>query len=117
MGIVVETGAFVAAELRREPDSSGTPLTWDSLLGGLADEGAVLPAAAYAELVMGEHLAGNDAEAAARRARIDALVARVPANDLTVAPTALKLDFPVLAGRPFGEGGFRRVAGLVEEQL
>ena len=40
----------------------------------------------------------------------------IPANDLAVAATALHLDFPVLVG-PSGEGHFRRVSGLVVEQL
>ena len=143
MGVVVDTSALVASEFRRESDSSGAPLTWDSLLGRLANESAVLPAAAYAELLVGVHLASNEVQAVARRVRIDTLVARVPvidfnasiarnwarafaklqrsgepipANDLAVAATALHLDFPVLVG-PSGEGHFRRVAGLVVEQL
>lgn len=143
MGVVVDTSALVAAERRRETFASGTPLTWDSLVGRLANESAVLPAAVYAELLAGVHLASNEARAVARRARIDTLVARVPvidfnasiarhwarafaklqrsgepipANDLAVAATALHLDFPVLVG-PSGEGHFRRVAGLVVEQL
>ena len=40
----------------------------------------------------------------------------IPANDLAVVATALHLDFPVLVG-PSGEAHFRRVAGLVVEQL
>lgn len=143
MGVVVDTSALVAAERRREDDISGTQLTWGSLLGRLANESAVLPAAVYAELLVGVHLAGSSSRAAARRARIDALTARVPiidfnaaiahhwarvfaelrragepipANDLAVAATALHLEFAVLVG-PSGEGHFRRVAGLVVEQL
>ena len=143
MGVVVDTSALVAAERRRETDASGTPLTWGSLLGRLANESAVLPAAVYAELLVGVHLASNATQAAARRARIDALVARIPvidfnasiarhwaralaklqrsgepipANDLAVAATALHLDIPVLVG-PSGEGHFRRVEGLAVEQL
>lgn len=118
-------------------------MTWNRLLGRLADESAMLPAAVYAELLVGIHVAGTEAQAAMRRARIDALVARIPvidlnvsiarhsarafaklrrsgepilANDLAVAATALHLDFPVLVG-PSGEAHFRRVAGLVVEQL
>ena len=143
MGVVVDTSALVAAERRRETDSSGAPLTWSDLLGRLADESAVLPAAAYAELLVGVHLAANATRAAARRARIDALTARVPivdfdaaiarqwarlfadlrragepipANDLAVAATALHLGFAVLVG-PSGEGHFRRVSGLRVERL
>ena len=143
MGVVVDTSALVAAERRRETDSSGAELTWDRLLGRLSNDRAVLPAAVYAELLAGVHLANNLAQAAARRARIDALTAHlpiidfdaaiarqwartfaelrrngkaIPANDLAIAATALHLEFPVLVG-PSGEGYFRRVAGLVVEQL
>lgn len=143
MGVVVDASALAAAVRRRETDASGTPLTWNRLLGRPANESTVLPAAVYAELLVRIHLAGNEAQAAARRARIDALVARIPvidfngsigrhsaralakvrrsgepipANDLAVAATALHLGFPVLAG-PSGEAHFRRVAGLVAEQL
>ena len=55
MGVVVDTSALVAAERRRESDSSGTLPTWSELLGRLADENAVLPAATYAELLVGVH--------------------------------------------------------------
>ena len=143
MGVVVDTSALVAAERRREAGSSGAALSWNSLLGRLADESAVLPAAAYAELLVGVHLAAGPARAAARRARIDALAARVPivdfdaaiarrwarlfadlrragqlipANDLAVAATALHLGFAVLVG-PSGEGHFHRVSGLRVERL
>lgn len=143
MGVVVDTSALVAAERRRGRSSPGDPLRWSSLLGRLADEKAVLPAAAYAELFVGVHLAAGAARAAARRARIDALTARVPivdfdaaiarrwaqlfadlrrageiipANDLAVAATALHLGFAVLVG-PSGERHFRRVSGLRVERL
>ena len=143
MGVVVDTSALVAAECRRETGPSGDPLTWKGLLGRLANEAAVLPAAAYAELLVGVHLAANARRAAARRARIDALAARVPivdfdaaiarrwarlfadlrrtgeiipANDLAVAATALHLGFGVLVG-PSGEEHFRRVSGLRVERL
>lgn len=143
MGVVVDTSALVAAERRRATDSSGDPLTWSGLLGRLADESAVLPAAAYAELLVGVHLAAGAARAAARRARIDALAARVPivdfdaaiarrwarlfadlrgageiipANDLAVAATALHLGYGVLVG-PTGERHFDRVRGLRVERL
>lgn len=143
MGVVVDTSALVAAERRRETSSSGDPLTWKGLLGRLADDSAVLPAAAYAELLVGVHLAGSARRAAARRARVDALAARVPivdfdaaiarrwarlfadlrrtgelipANDLAVAATALHLGFGVLVG-PSGEKHFRRVSGLRVEPL
>lgn len=85
MGAVVDTSALVAAVRRRETDASGTPLSWNRLLGRLANESTVLPAAAYAELLVGIHLAGNEAQAAARRARIDALVARIPVIDFNAS--------------------------------
>ena len=40
----------------------------------------------------------------------------IPSNDLAIAATALHLEFSVLVGYS-GEGHFRRVAGLVVEQL
>ena len=143
MGVVVDTSVLVAAERSRETDSSGNQVTWSRLLGRLENESAVLSAAVYAELLVGVHLAKSVAQAAARRARIDALTERVPiidfnaaiarqwarifaelrrggqpipANDLAIAATALHLEFSVLVG-PSGEGHFRRVAGLVVEQL
>ena len=85
MGVVVDTSALVAAERRREDDISGTQLTLCSLLGRLASESAVLPAAVYAELLVGVHLAGTPAQAAAPRARIDAHIAREAIIDFNAA--------------------------------
>lgn len=85
MAVVVDTSALVAAERRREDDISGTQLTLCSLLGRLASESAVLPAAVYAELLVGVHLAGSPAQAAAPRARIDAHIAREPIIDFNAA--------------------------------
>ena len=143
MGVVVDTSALVAAERHGATDASGAPTTWSDLLGRLAGESAVLPAAAYAELLVGVHLADSPGRAASRRARIDALTARVPvvdfdsaiarwwaqlfadlrragelipANDLAVAATALHLGFAVLVG-PSGEGHFQRVSDLRVERL
>ena len=143
MGVVVDTSALAAAERRRESDASGVQLTWSGLLGRLARERAVLPAVVYAELLVGVHLANRATRAAARRARVDALTARVPivdfdaaiarqwarvfaelrragepipANDLAVAATALHLGFTVLVG-PSGERHFRRVPVLSVERL
>ena len=143
MGVVVDTSALVAAERGRETRAAGAQLTWSNLLGHLASESAVLPAVVHAELLAGVSLARSDRQAALRRARIDALTARVPiiefnaaiarrwarvfaelrrsaeaipANDLAIAATALHLDFAVLVG-PSGERHFRRVAGLEVEQL
>lgn len=93
--------------------------------------------------MVGVELADAPLRAAARRAKIDALVARVPlvefrreiaerwgklfavlsrrgslipANDLAVASTALSLDFGVLVG-PRDEEHFRRVPELRVELL
>ena len=104
----------------------------------MAAEPAVLPAAVYAELLVGAEMAASAARAATRRAKIDALLARapliefgaaqaerwaaldaalshaghlMPANDLAVAATALELDFSVLVG-PQEEAHFGRVPGL-----
>ena len=103
----------------------------------------MLPAAVYAELLVGVELADGPKRAAMRRARIDALVVRVrvvdfgeaiaeewarlfaalsrvgrliPANDLAVAATALHLGFTVLVG-PSDERHFRVVKGLRVEAL
>lgn len=136
MGVVVDTSALVAAERGRSTQAEGAQLTWSDLLGHLANESAVLPAVVYAELLAGVYLARSDRQAALRRARIDALTARVPiiefnaaiarhwARVLTelrrsgeaIAATALHLDFAVLVG-PSGERHFRRVAGLEVAQL
>ena len=85
MGVVVDTSALVAAERRRATVGPGTPLTWRSLLGRLANERAVLPAVVYAELLVGVHLAMSATQADARRARVDALTARVPIVDFNAA--------------------------------
>lgn len=128
MGLVIDTSALVALER-----SSGG---WDE--GWPGDEPAVVPAIVYAELLVGVHLADHPRRAAARRAKIDALVSAVPvvpfgagaaerwaelfsrlsrdgrlipSNDLTVAATALELGFGVLVG-PRDETHFREVPGL-----
>lgn len=128
MGVVVDTSALVALE------RSG----FDEGRLDRAGEPAVIPAIVYAEMQVGVRLAGDAARAARRRARIEALVSRVPivefdrsiaerwadlfadltlagtmipANDLQVAATGLHLDFAVLLG-PKGEGHFTRVPSL-----
>lgn len=135
MGLVIDTSALAAAE------RAGS--AWDDALRPLADEAVVIPAIVYAELVVGVELADTPLRAAARRAKIDALLARVPlvefgreiaerwgelfalfsrrgapipANDLAVASTALSLGFGVLVG-PRDEEHFRRVPGLRVELL
>ena len=142
MGVVVDTSALVAAE-HRAADGAPSPAVWDRFLGRLAAETAVLPAAVYAELLVGVLLADSPPRAAARRTRIDALAVRVPvvefgvtiakewarlfatlsrvgqlipANDLAVAATATHLGFTVLVG-PSDERHFRRVEGLDVEVL
>lgn len=131
MGLVIDTSALVWLE-RAGAD-------WESrIAAGRAEEDAVLPAIVYAELMSGVYLADSARRAAARRAMVDALVARVPivelgreiaerwallfarlsrtgepipSNDLTVAATALQLGFAVLVG-PADEQHFRRVPEL-----
>jgi tRNA(fMet)-specific endonuclease VapC len=137
MGVVVDTSALVAVE-RATPPHAERGDTWTEALGPLAGETAVLPAAVYAELLVGIELADTPKRAAARRARLEALTAvlpvvdfdadiarqwarlfarlsrkgrLIPANDLAVAATALHLGFSVLVG-PQDERHFRRVAGL-----
>ena len=53
MGIVVDTSALVAAEGQGERDTTSHAEGWNRLLGRLAGEAAVLPAAVYAELRVG----------------------------------------------------------------
>lgn len=137
MVIVIDTSALVAAE-RDRPRDAARPSVWTNLLGQIGDDEAVIPAAAYAELLVGVHLADSKARATARRARIDRLIAHVPivdfdariaekwaelvarlrraghmipANDLAVAATALHLGGRVLVGST-GERHFRSVDGL-----
>ena len=81
MGVLVDASVLVAAERSRKTDSSGTPRTSSSLLGRLANEGALLPSAFDAELLVGVHLASNEAQTAARSTRIDALAPSVPVID------------------------------------
>ncbi len=135
MGLVVDTSAVVALE------RGGAE--WDAALAKLGNEPLVLPAIVYAELLVGVRLAGRVGRASARRAKVDALVARVPvvdfgreiaerwadvvatlrrkgasipANDIVVAATALQLGFAVLVGSR-DEQHFRRVPKLRVERL
>jgi tRNA(fMet)-specific endonuclease VapC len=130
VGLVVDTSALIDIE------RSGGDVK--SRLGELGDERAVVPAIVYAELQVGVRLADTRRRAEARRARIDALVARLPivdfdraiaerwadlfahmtragtmlpSNDLAVASTAMHLDFAVLLGSR-GESHFEKVPGL-----
>jgi predicted nucleic acid-binding protein len=131
----MDTSALVSLERRGD--------SWDGLLEVAGDEPVALPAAAYAELLAGVLLADTPERAARRRARVEALVSRVPvvdfdagiaqrwaelfaalhrqgrlipANDLAVAATALHLGFTVLVGSS-AEEHFRRVDGLRVEVL
>ena len=135
MGLVIDTSALAAAE-RAGAD-------WREALAPLGHETVVLPAIVYAELRVGVELADSPSRAHARRTKIQALVARVPlilfdqdvadrwaelyavllrrgslipANDLTVASTALQLGFGVLVGER-DEAHFRRVPDLRVEPL
>jgi predicted nucleic acid-binding protein len=135
VGLVIDTSALVALERASRP--------WDAALSSLGDEPAALPAIVCAELMVGVRLARSAARAASRRAKIHALVARVPvvdfglaiaerwadlfgalsrrgrlipANDLAVAATAFHLGYGVVVG-PLGEAHFRTVPGLRVESL
>ena len=132
---MIDTSALVAVER--------ASATWEAALSTLGNEPAALPAIVCAELLTGVRLARSAARAASRRAKLDALFARVlivdfglpiaerwaelfvtlsrqgrliPANDLTVAATALHLGFGVVVG-PQDEAHFRSVPGLRVERL
>ena len=135
MGLVIDTSALVALE--RAVSGGGDALT------AIGDEPAVLAAIVYAELLAGVRLADTPERAAQRRAKLDALIVRVPivdfgsevaerwadlfatlqragrlipANDLAVAATALHLGFGVLVG-PQDEAHFREIPTLRVETL
>jgi predicted nucleic acid-binding protein len=135
VGLVIDTSALVALER--------ASASWEAGLHGLSGEDAVVPAIVHAELLVGVRLTDSPGRAAARRRKIDALLACVPivdftretaerwadlfaelsragtlipANDLTVAATAMQLGFGVLVG-PKDERHFRRVKGLRCEAL
>jgi predicted nucleic acid-binding protein len=130
VGVVIDTSALVALERA----SSG----WQDALSDLGEEPVALPAIVYSELLVGVQLADSVVRASSRRAKIAALVSRVPivdfgreiaerwadlfatlsrqgqripANDLAVAATALHLEFGVLVGGR-DEAHFRRVPTL-----
>lgn len=132
---MIDTSALVALERAGE--------AWETALGDLANEDAVVPAIVHAELLVGVRLADSPRRGAARQAKIDGLLARIPivdftretadrwadlfaalsragalipANDLAVAATAMQLGFGVLVG-PRDERHFRRVEGLRCETL
>jgi predicted nucleic acid-binding protein len=135
VGLVIDTSALVALD-RRGGD-------WEPALRRHANEPVAIPAIVYGELLVGSALAGSRRRAAARRARIDALVAvtgvvefdaaiatrwaelfaqlsrrghMIPSNDLAVAATARHLDYAVLVG-PAEERHFREVPNLLVQTL
>jgi len=135
VGLVIDTSLLVEVE-RSEAG-------WDAALGRLGAEPVVVPAIVYAELLSGVQLAGDPRRAAARRAKVSALTARVPMvafgrdvaerwadlfahlhrrgelipfNDLAVAATAIHLGFGVAVG-PRDEQHFRRVPELRVEAV
>ena len=116
---------------------------WERALAPFAEETVSIPAIVYAELLVGVALAGTGKRAAARRAKVDALVRTVgliefneaiavqwaelfallskrgrliPSNDLAIAATARQLEFGVLVG-PSDEAHFRQVPRLRVEVL
>lgn len=135
MGFVIDTSALVALD-RHGGD-------WEPALQRYASEPVAIPAIVYGELLVGVSLAGSRKRAAARRTRIDGLVAltgvvefdqaiaarwadiftllsrrgrMIPSNDLAVAATARHLDYAVLVG-PAGERHFREIPDLLVQPL
>jgi tRNA(fMet)-specific endonuclease VapC len=141
MGLVIDTSALIAVE-RFAVDLKGES-AWASQFPQLAIEPVVLPAIVLAEVLVGVAMADTAMRMAARRARVDALVAHVPvvdfdseiaeewarlfamlsrkgrlipSNDLAVAATARRLQFGVLVG-PSDEKHFKMVDDLRVETL
>lgn len=141
MGLVIDTSALIALE--RRATSFSREADWAELLPLLAAEPVAIPAIVVAELLSGVALADTAIRAAARRARVEALMAHVPvvdfdvaiaaqwarlfgvlsksgqlipSNDLAVAATAEHLGFGVLVG-PTDEKHFRNIKGLRIELL
>ena len=132
MGFVLDTSALIELERALDAHDGGhtESMPWD-------DEIA-LPAAVWAEALIGVRMADSPARAARRRAHLEAvrmhtgiepfsaavaehyadiyaeLSARgalIPQNDIAVAATARELGFGVLVG-PRDEVHFRRVPGV-----
>jgi predicted nucleic acid-binding protein len=135
LGLVIDTSFVV--DLEREGRS------WAEIPDSIVAEPVVVPAIVCAELLAGVRLADSPTRSTQRRAKIDALIARVPvvpfrtttaerwaelfatlqragslipSNDLAVAATAVELGFGVLVGRN-DEAHFRRVTQLRVEIL
>jgi predicted nucleic acid-binding protein len=141
VGLVVDTSALVDVERRLAPASQEGE--WHQRLDAIAGEAVVLPVIVLAEMWAGVALADTPKRAAARRARIEAIAAHVPlaefdaataetwgrlfgdlsrlgtlipANELTVAAIAKRLEYGVLVGAA-DERHFRKVPGLRVEVL
>lgn len=141
MGLVIDTSALIAIE-RHSAHLKGRD-AWARHVPQLADEPVVLPAIVLAEVLVGVAMADTAMRAAARRARVDALIAHVPvvdfdaevaeewarlfaalsrsgrlipSNDLAVAATARRLQYGVLVG-PSDEKHFKMIDGLRVETL
>ena len=141
MGLVIDTSALIAVE-RYWSELKGEA-AWAAQFPQLAAEPVVLPAIVVAKVLVGVAMADTAMRAAARRARVDALVAHVPvvdfdseiaeewarlfaalsrkgklipSNDLAVAATAKRLQFGVLVG-PSDEKHFGMVDHLRVETL
>jgi predicted nucleic acid-binding protein len=135
VGLVIDTSALVDLDPRGGD--------WERTLGRHGSEPVAIPAVVDGELLVGVALAGSRKRAAARRARIDGLVAitgivefdaaiaerwadlfavlsrrgrMIPSNDLAVAATARHLDYAVLVGSD-DERHFREVPGLRVQPL
>jgi tRNA(fMet)-specific endonuclease VapC len=130
LGVVVDTSAIIDLERSQR--------TLEDIVDGFGAEAIVMPAIVLAELLVGVQFATEAAEVSRRRGKVDALCNRlpvvpfdrntaeiwaelqadltrlgqlIPANDVTVAATALALDFDVLVGAR-GEEHFQRVRKL-----
>ena len=141
MGLVVDTSALIDVE--RALPAEKQVREWANRLDAIANEPVVVPAIVLAEMWAGVALAETPRRQATRRARIEALAAHaplaefdavaamtwgllfgelsklgalIPANHLTVAAIARRLDYGVLVGAA-GERHFRKVPNLRIEVL
>jgi predicted nucleic acid-binding protein len=141
LGLVVDTSALIDVE--RTLPAEQHEREWVEQLSVVAGEPVAVPAIVLAEMWAGVALAEGLTRKVTRRARIEALASRaplaafdvmaaetwgvlfgelsklgamIPANDLTVAAIAKRLDYGVLVGAA-GERHFRKVPGLRVEVL
>ena len=113
MGFVLDTSALIELERALDAHDGGhtESMPWD-------DEIA-LPAAVWAEALIGVRMAdsparlhaGEPTSTADISAELSARGALIPQNDIAVAATARELGFGVLVG-PRDEVHFRRVQGV-----